>query len=300
MTVLARAAEMQARGQPFVLASVTWVQGPSSGKGGAKAIIHPDGRVEGWLGGACAQPTVVAQALETLADGASRLLVLGTADKRPGVTVVPMACSSEGAMEVFVEPVLPAPTVHVVGDSPMTEALASMVETLGWSARRHTGEYVESVSERDFVVIATQGHYDEPALGVALRTGAPYIGLVASEKRASAVWEWLRSRGVGEDELARLRAPAGLDLGRTEHEEIAVAVLAELVAFRASGAGAQVVEAVSAVETATDPVCGMAVDPAGTHFTAVHDGATYSFCAAGCQTAFERDPSAFAPVRPTQ
>ena len=293
MTVLSRAAALQAEGTPFVLASVTWVRGPSSGKGGSKAIIHVDGSVEGWLGGACAQPTVVAQALEALADGASRLLVLGVDDDRPGVTVVAMACSSEGAMEVFVEPMLPVPTVHIVGDSPMTAALARMVDALGWSARPQQNERFDQVAARDFVVIATQGHYDEPALETALAGPAAYVGLVASEKRASSVREWLRERGLSDENLARLHAPAGIDLGRTEHVEIAVAVLAELVAFRASGAGAQVVAPPKPVELATDPVCGMSVDPATAHFSTEHSGTTYYFCAAGCQTAFEKTPGAF-------
>jgi xanthine dehydrogenase accessory factor len=293
VSILTRAAELQAHGVPFVLASVTWVRGPSSGKGGSKAIIHADGTVEGWLGGACAQPTVVAQALETLADGESRLLMLGLEDDRPGVTAVSMACSSEGAMEVFVEPMLPVPIVHIIGDSPMTAALAQMVEALGWSARLHDTEHFEGVGPRDFVVIATQGHYDEPALETALAGPAAYIGLVASEKRASSVRAWLRERGVTDGDLARLHAPAGVDLGKTEHVEIAVAVLAELVAFRASGAGAPVVEVPEPAELATDPVCGMTVDPTTAHFSTDHDGTTYYFCAAGCQTAFEKTPEAF-------
>lgn len=292
VTILARAAELQATGVPFVLASVTWVQGPSSGKGGSKAIIHADGNVEGWLGGACAGPTVVAHALSALADGRSRLLVLGVDDDRDGVTVVPMACSSEGAMEVFVEPVLPVPTVHIVGDSPMATTLAAMVRALDWSAAIHESPDIDGVDDRDFVVVATQGHYDEPALESALAGTAAYVGLVASEKRASSVKEWLRGRGVGDEALSRLHAPAGVDLGPTEHREIAVAVLAQLVAFRASGAGAQVVE-IESPTLATDPVCGMSVDPVRSRFTAEHAGRSFCFCAAGCQAAFEKDPATF-------
>jgi len=292
VSTVARASALEAAGEAFVLASVTWVHGPSSGKAGSKAIIRSDGSVEGWLGGACAQPTVVAQALEALADGHARLLVLGAPDNRPGVTVVPMACSSEGAMEVFVEPMLPVPTVHVVGSSPMTATLISLVETLGWSAAGHEAPELDDIGQRDFIVVATQGHYDEPALEAALATEAAYVGLVASEKRASSVKEWLRDRGLPDSALARLHAPAGVDLGHTEHREIAVAVLAELVAFRASGAGAQVAT-VTAPRTATDPVCGMSVDPRTASFVTEHGDVTYYFCAAGCQTAFEKDPHAF-------
>ena len=273
-----------------MLATVTWRRGPSSGKGGSKAIIHPDGSVEGWLGGACAKPTVVRQALDALSDGVPRLLVIGDHDHRPGVTTVPMACASEGAMEVYVEPILTAPQLVVVGTSPMAGKLVELAAALGWRTTLADTLVGVDVGERSYVVVATQGHADEPELELALGTPAGYIGLVASEKRASSVKEWLRDRSITDEQLARLRAPAGVDLGPTEHEEIAVAILAELVALKASGAGAQVTE-VAAPLTAIDPICEMTVDVATAAFTSEHEGTMYYFCAAGCQKAFERDPT---------
>ena len=290
-TVLIRAAQLMEEGRPFVLATVTWRRGPSSGKGGSKAIILPDGRVEGWLGGACARPTVVRQALDALADGHPRLLVIGDDDHRHGVTTVPMACASEGAMEVYVEPILSSPEVVIVGTSPMCARLAGLADVMGWRSRLVDSLEGEEVGNRSYVIVATQGHADEPELERALRTEAGYIGLVASEKRSSSVREWLRDRGLADEQLTRLRAPAGLNLGSTEHEEIAVAILAELVALKASGAGAQVV-ATQAPETAIDPICQMTVDVATAAFTTDWNGTTYYFCAAGCQKTFERDPDA--------
>ncbi len=292
-----RIAALAASGEPFALATVTWRRGPSSGKGGSKAVVHPDGRVEGWLGGACAEPTVVRVALEALQDGASRLLVLGEDDHRPGVIAVPMACSSEGAMEVFVEPVLPAPDVWVVGRSPAVHTLSALAGTLGWSVRVVDVDLdLSDVGPRSMVVVATQGHYDEPAVEAALATPAGYVGLVASQKRAGAVLTYLREQGVDETALARLRAPAGLDLGATAHEEIAVAILAELVALRASRTAGPPVE-VAQPATAVDPVCGMSVDVARARFTSEHEGGVVYFCAAGCKRAFDADPSAF-PLTP--
>lgn len=292
MTILARAAGLQAEGRAFALATVTWSRGPSSGKGGSKAIIHPDGRVEGWLGGACASPTVVRQALEALGDGVARVLMLGEDDHRPGVTDVAMACDSEGAMEVFVEPILPSPRLIIVGISPMTETLRGIAEAVGWRAETisEVGD-IAGAGERSYIVVATQGHFDEPALEAALATPAAYIGLVASRKRASSVLAWLRGRGIGDRALARVHAPAGVDLGPTTHEEIAVSVMAELVAFKAAGAGAQVVE-VEMPTQAVDPVCGMSVDISTARFVSRYAGADVYFCAAGCQQAFESDPSA--------
>lgn len=292
MDVLGLAASLRDRGEPFALATVTWRQGPSSGKGGSKAIILPDGSVTGWIGGACARPTVVREALASLSDGKSRLLSLGTEERRPDVVAVPMACASEGAMEVYVEPILPTPDLHIVGSSPMTETLASLAGTLGWRVRRLEEASFESLTEASMVVVATQGDFDEPAVEAALATPARYIGLVASAKRASGVVEWLRERGATDEALTRLRSPAGLDLGSVEHDEIAVAILAELVALRASGGFTEVIE-VSQPETAIDPVCEMTVDIATAKFATEHEGTTYYFCAAGCQRAFEANPESF-------
>lgn len=277
-------------GVPFATATVTWRRGPSSGRPGAKAIILADGTVEGWTGGACAQPTVVAEALSSLQDRQPRLLVLGEHDLRPNVVTVAMACSSEGAMEVFVEPHLPTPDLHLIGSSPMVLMLAQLARNLDWRVTIKDDPVLEGAGPESWVVVATQGHYDEPALKAALETPARYIGLVASAKRASAVIDYLRDAGVSDEDLARVRAPAGLDLGSTEHEETAVAILAEIVALKAAGHSA--VE-VSKMIQATDPVCGMTVDVASARFSAEHEGTMYYFCAPGCMRAFQSDPESF-------
>jgi xanthine dehydrogenase accessory factor len=291
--VHAATASLLEEGRAVALATVTWRQGFTSGKPGARALIHPDGRVEGWLGGACARPSVVRHALESLADGKPRLLVLGVPDSRPGVIQVEMACSSEGAMEVYVEPLLPAPRVVVVGSSPAAEMLADLAERVGWRTLLVDSEPdPASLGDSDAVVVATQGHYDETALETVLRSPAGYVGLVASSKRASEVLSWLRGRGVGEEDLARVRAPAGLDLGATSHEEIAVSLLAELVAWRASG-GARPMMNIEQPEVAIDPVCQMEVDVATARWVSEHEGQKYYFCAPGCQKAFEANPESF-------
>ncbi len=295
--VLARAAALAADGVPFVLATVTWSRGPSSGKGGCKAVVHADGRVEGWLGGACSEPTVVRHALEALAEGSSRLLVLGADDERSGVVRVAMACASEGEMEVFVEPVVPPPDVWVVGRSPMVRVLADLAGSLGWRAHVVDDDAgLAGVGPRSAVVVATQGHGDEPAVAAALASSAAYVGLVASGKRADAVRQWLREEGVGEADLARLRAPAGLDLGATAHHEIAVAVLAELVAVRASAWRLPPVE-VTPPATAVDPVCGMTVDVATARWRSEGEDGPVWFCAAGCRRAYDADPGQFTSSR---
>ena len=315
--ILDLAAHLSAEGEPFVLATVVWSRAPSSGKPSSTAVITTDGVLRGWLGGACAEPVVIREALRALEEGTPRLLFLGAPDelegqRREGVVTVPIACQSEGALEVYVEPVIPSPQLVVIGRSPAVDALAAMAAALGWRAvvvddggdpALHPGvERVlteldlggAGVDEGSFIVVATQGHYDEDALQRALETPAAYVGLVASRRRAEAVLGYLRDRGVSEEDLARVRAPAGLDLGRLPNQEIAVAILAELVQLRA--AGKQVGGAPAAPRERheeIDPVCGMTVDVATARHRTTHDGRTYYFCAAQCLARFTADPAAF-------
>jgi xanthine dehydrogenase accessory factor len=310
------AADLARRGQPFVLATVVWRRGPSSGKQGSKAVILPDGTVRGWLAGACAEPTVIAEARAAMADGRHRLLFLGPADEldgvlRAGVMTVPLACESEGALEVYLEPNLPPPHVVVIGRSPAADTIAVLARALEWRATivddEGSADHPDGIPVVDelelgglgvdgsaAVVVATQGHYDEAALEVALGTGAGYVGLIASRKRADSVREYLRERGIPENVLARVRAPAGIDLGKVEPGEIGVAVLAELVALKAAGVLGPSVGVTRAIEEARDPVCGMIVDVARVRLRSEHEGRTYFFCSAGCRRKFDADPVKYA------
>ena len=316
-SALAQAARLAEARQPFALATVVWRRAPSSGQVGAKALVLPDGSVRGWLGGACAEPTVVRQALEAMGDGRPRLLFLGRPDELDqraddGRVTVPMACESEGAMEVYLEPILPGPQVVAIGRSPAVAALAGLVVALGWELavvddggdpglhphpdRVRTTLDLEGlgIGPASAVIVATQGHYDDLALEAALATDAGYVGLVASAKRAASTVELLRARGVPDEQLVRVHAPAGLDLGQVDNAEIAVAVLADLVARRAAG---QLSAAAGAAEaqpsTAIDPVCGMTVDPRTSKYHSFIDDRDVWFCAPGCKAAFDADPGAF-------
>ena len=318
--ILRLASELSDRGEPFVLATVVWRRSPSSGKAGATALITRDERVHGWLGGACAEPTVVREARRALEEGTPRLLFLGPPEElagheRDGVVTVPIACQSEGAMEVHVEPVMPQPQLVAIGRSPAAIALVSLADAMGWRsvAIDDGGDPAEhpaadrmlstlnladaGVDERSFVVVATQGHYDEVALEQALATPAAYIGLVASRTRADSVLGYLRDRGARDEQLARVHAPAGLDLGKIPSEDIAVAILAEIVQLRAAEELRPAVEETPIAEhEEIDPVCGMTVEVAGARFTTVHDGRTYYFCSAGCLSSFEADPARYVSV----
>jgi xanthine dehydrogenase accessory factor len=313
--VLERMSELTRSGQAFALATVVWRQGPSSSKQGSRAIITSDGQLHGWIGGACAEPVVIREARQIMADGNPKLLLLGSPDQfgsaiPAGMTVVPISCQSEGALQVYIEPVLPVPHLVIVGTSPMAHTLAELARALDWlTDLLSQQEFIEARADtRTMVVVATQGHGDEDMIERAVAMRPAYLGLVASRRRAEAVLGYLAERGVPQDQLDRVHAPAGLDLGRTTHEEMAVAILAELVQLRASGALADVPARVPAhpaepglepglqlaLAEALDPVCGMTVQPGAAAMPLEHDGVTYYFCCAGCHRAFEENPDAYA------
>jgi len=318
--VLEYARELSKRGEAFALATVVWRRGPSSGKEGCRAVITASGQVFGWIGGACAEPVVVREARHILAEGVPRLVFLGTPDElesvavREGISYVPMSCQSEGALEIYIEPVEPKPHLVVVGRSPMVEALVQMAQAIGWrtilvdpdggSAESHpSAECVVSgldlklagVDEHSLVVVATQGHHDEEAVEHALAAGPAYVGLVGSRPRAKSVLDYVESRGLSRKALDRVKVPAGLDLGRVSHREIAVGILAELVKLRAAGElGKGASAEISEIEEAIDPVCGMTVEVGSARHKTDHEGATYYFCCAGCRKTFEENSVSFA------
>jgi len=300
--VLEQAAQLARQGEEFALATVVWRQGPSSSHQGSRAIVTRSGDIHGWIGGACAEPAVVREAQRAIADGEPRLLRLGTPEQLgtvpEGVTVIPISCQSDGALEVYVEPVVPSPRLVIVGRSPMAHALRELARAVGWQVDLIDGADLtaDSLDPRAAVVVATQGHGDEEAMERAVRAAPAYVGLVASRRRGDAVLGYLADRGVPQEVLARVRVPAGLDLGHTSHREIAVAILAELVQLRAAGGlGPHHADAPPLPTQAVDPVCGMTVAADDTTRPFVHEGVTYHFCSAGCRGAFEKDPAAYRP-----
>ena len=308
------AASLHRQHRAYVIATVVWARAPSSGKPGGSALIEPDGTVHGWIGGACAEPAVIREARHAVRDGSPRLMYMGPAEEldgheRDGVITVPISCASEGALEVFMEPVLPVPHVVVIGNSPAVATLAGLVAALNWRSTvvRDGGERGDLADNIGFagslvewvdtleappmgVVVATQGHYDEPALEAALASGSSYVGLVASATRATTVLGYLKDRGASEADIARIKTPAGLDLGHIEHREIGVAIMAELVRWKSS---TKATEAAAVPATAIDVICGMEVDIEGARFTAEDNGTTMYFCCPACRKMFTDDPARY-------
>jgi xanthine dehydrogenase accessory factor len=299
--ILELANELVAKGEKFALATVVWRQAPSSGHRGARAIITADGEIHGWIGGACAEPIVIREGQRVIAEGEPQLILLGAPEDfghvPEGMVSVPMACQSEGALQLYIEPVLSTPHVLVVGRSPMAKTLVDLAAVLGWRAElidsaAFSGDMADAHS---IVIVATQGHDDEQTLERAVRATPAFVGLVASRKRGEAVLGYLAEHGIPPEDIGRVRFPVGLDLGHTSHTEIAVAVLAELVAMKSQGhfAPATTVFEQTQPETAIDLVCGMTVPADDSSRPYDYEGTTYYFCAPGCRATFVKNPEMY-------
>ena len=261
MGVLERAAEHEAKGEAFAMATVVRTLSTTAAKAGAKALIKPDGLIEeGWIGGGCARAAVMKAARECLIDGRSRLVsiapqdgldALGVAagENRDGVLFAKNACPSQGTMDIFVEPVLPKPKLLILGASPVAVALAAIAPTFGYAvavaaqisdlARFPEGaERIEGLAlppaagAGAFVVVSTQGLGDRAALTAAAAMPARYRAFVGSRRKAETLRRELASEGVPADALASVKAPAGLDIAAVTSEEIALSILAEMTAVR--------------------------------------------------------------------
>src|SRR5262245_56586972 len=253
--VLGLAVSLRDRGEAFAPATVVRCERPTSAKPGAKGLVRADGSVSGWVGGACAEPVVVREALSALRDGQPRLISLvgegGVVPGRSeGIVAYSMTCHSGGTLEINVEPFMPTPLLLLIGHGPVVETLAALGRATDFTVDVLPADASDDAVSRhslgpsSCVVVATHGAGDGAALERALRAGAGYVSLVASRRRAAAVVRTLMDRGLGPQHVERLKAPAGLDIGAKTPAEIAVSILADIIRQRhvqsvAPGPGAQ-------------------------------------------------------------
>ena len=292
MTVTDTAAELTRTREPFVQATVVRAQKPTSAHAGDTALVRADGSIDGFVGGTCAEASVREYGLMTLSTNEPLLLrivpgeVAGESEE--GAVTVANPCLSGGAVEIFLEPRVPAPRVLVVGDSPVAEALAELGRPLGFDVALVAGDQAQPAPGDAALVVASHGRGEEPALTAALLLGVPYVGLIASRIRGASV---LAALDVTDEQRSWVHSPAGLDIGARTAAEIALSVLTELVAERrAAERHAPAAVPVSAV----DPVCGMTVAAVDSSPHVTVDGTTTWFCCAGCRTAFVEDPARYA------
>jgi len=282
-----RMVELGERRTPFVHATVVRAQGPSSAKAGDQAIVLADGSIEGFVGGQCASGSVRAAALDVLRSGESLLLRVLPASgsafpPSDGARIVVNPCLSGGALEIFLEPLLPSPMLTLIGTTPTATAVADLAHSLGFAVTQaHDLTDASLAKETVAVVIASHGGDEIGVVRTALAAGVPFIGLVASRRRAAGVLEPLTP-----EERARVHSPVGLDIGARTPPEIALSILADLVqrirqdGLTADGAGTD------APLKVVDPVCGMTVVVGPDTPHAVVNGEDQWFCATGCRDAY--------------
>ncbi len=299
--LLALAARLSARDEHFALVTVVRREPPSSARVGDTALVTAAGQYHGWAGGGCTRETVVREALAAIADGEPRFISLSPeADAaRAGMVALQMTCDSGGTVEIYVEPVLPAPRLFLFGATPAVRCLSRIAQATGYrvdvvhpdaEAADFPGAHsvqksfvVQGLPEGAHVLVATMGDDDLEVLQGVLAGRPAYVGVIASRKRFGELRGQLEARGVPEAALAAVAAPAGLDIGARTPEEIAVSVMAQIVERRRKKA---VPPEVPKTEKAIDPICGMTVNVATARHTAEVNGMAYYFCCAGCRTRF--------------
>jgi xanthine dehydrogenase accessory factor len=305
-----RAQELAAEGTAFVVATVVRAQRPTSVKAGNVALVLADGTIEGFVGGVCTQHSVRAYSLKAIETGEALLLRIlpdGSVGEEDGIglevsneegaVTVQNTCLSGGGIEVFLEPVLPAPRVLVVGDTPIAAAVRSLGPELGLDLVVVADATPEPSAGDLALVVASHGRDELHTLRRGLEAGVPYIGLVASHKRGAGVIAELRADGVPEEHLELIDVPAGMDVGAQTPAEIALSILATIVAVRrgkhiAASDRARIPVAASAPSAATptlaiDPICGMTVAAVASTPSVQFDGETVYFCCEGCAAKFE-------------
>jgi xanthine dehydrogenase accessory factor len=316
--VLQRAHELMAQGVPFALATVVRRERPTSGQPGDKAIIMRTGEFIGWVGGSCAQPTVLQEAEKALADGEPRLVVLTPnldAEVREGIELYRMTCYSGGTMEIYIEPYLAEPQLLICGASPAAEALVKIGKAVGLQVflidplatadnfpdadvilPQIMTDKFSDIQER-YAVVATMGNWDEEAIKDVLALSPAYLGLIASKKRFQEIVSRLSGEGVSREQLALVTCPAGLEISARTLPEVALSIMAEIVSLRrsraANGTATDIPAQVVLSSMAEDPVCHMRVDPQTARHRTHFKGLTYYFCNASCKASFEKDPGKY-------
>jgi xanthine dehydrogenase accessory factor len=310
------AASLSHAGTSFVIATVVRRDGFTSAHQGDMAIIDEHGGFHGWVGGGCTRPTVEREAALALTGKKPRLIMLSPEperEPRPGMLSLPMTCHSGGTVEIYLDPIIASPRLALFGRSPIIAALAALAHEIGYlvdvadadavadelpgADRVFTSLTAPELDDATFVVVGTMGDLDEEAVMRALAIEPKYLGVIASRRRYALLRDALIARGVDVGALASIENPAGLDLGAREAGEVAVSILAQIVARRnaMTTAAPETVPVVKPV-TAVDPVCKMTVTIASAKHVADWNGSSWYFCCGGCKTKFVAEPTKFVTI----
>jgi xanthine dehydrogenase accessory factor len=318
---LEKALTLNRSGEPYATATIVRRQIPSSGKPGDRAIITPDGKIHGWIGGGCTYGIVLKEALESLRDHKPRIVHISpdALESASGQTKrYTMTCQSGGEVEVYIEPVIPKPQVLIFGKSHIAMALARIARTMDYRVVAVVPELETGVfptadqvfSNNDFpggeafknsyVVVCTQGKGDTEGLFQALSLNAGYTAFVASRKKANGIFQELRLKGVSFDQLKGIHTPAGLDIGAKLPEEVAISILAQIImVFRAKQAELEHQQPENPLEVLPNedyylnPVCKIPIQKSTARHVLMYNNENVYFCCDGCKVSFEKDPQKY-------
>ncbi len=328
MDMLERIVQLRQEGMRFAIATVVARKAPVSSQLGDRAIVLETGQLEGFIGGACSREIIRKQALEVLALERPRLVRISPdpvqvdQSKNHDEICVPMTCASEGAVDVYVEPQIEKKRMLIVGASPIALALAKQGKMQNYDVTLFAEkeeedaikfglgdlkvDFLELKNLKDWLakqsasqkgaleaVVGSMGHYDEETLAPLIKANPRYLGLVSSQKRGQKILDLLKDIGLAETDLARVRNPAGLDLGAKTPNEVAVSILAEMIQLRRQAArvAAEVLEA-----EAHCPVCQMSVSMASARHSTEYKEQTYYFCCPNCKHQFIKDPEKYLQI----
>lgn len=300
--------ELSQQRQPHAWITVVSVTKPSSSYVGAQAIVTADGALSGWIGGGCVQSAARAAALGSLASAIPQKLRLSNIkDPSEAIDIRPMACASNGEVELFIQPVAVAARLRIYGSTPIVRTAAWLAREVDFdpltdqeaadvdalSALELAGSVATPPARETYALVATQGDDDETALEAALCSCARAVLVIASRRKAERLRAAMELRGISKERLEAIHAPAGPDIGAVTPNEIALAAVSGLVALRRR---CRTQQATGPLTGYINPVCGAAVDPASAQSTITLGGQTHYFCCQACRAEFDRDPRKYLEI----
>jgi xanthine dehydrogenase accessory factor len=312
------------KNEHFATATVVRRDAPSSGKVGDKAVIDLRGNIMGWVGGGCVKGILIKEAEDAMKSGKARLVKIGkniNNNKQNGVMEYKMTCQSEGTVEVYIEPILPKPHIVIIGKTEIARSLSKLAHACGYritgvahDANLQTFDKVDelithvNLSEVKTtlytnIIVCTQGEGDETALSEALKKESGFLGFVASRKKMISMHKYLTEIGFSDEKISSIKAPVGIDINAKKADEVAISILAELVAHQNKEGSQTAFEGfkssndVSTSNTApayyTNPVCGIPVDINNPKHIVEYNGEKVYFCCDGCKVKFDLEPQKY-------
>lgn len=303
--------------EPYATAVIVRRQKPSSGKPGDQAVITPDGKIHGWIGGGCTRGIVLKEALLAMQERKPRFVSI-CQEKRTSTfsntKIYSMTCQSGGEVELYIEPVLPKPQIVIYGNSHIGMALAKIAKTMDYRVDAVQSKVDESVyptadnifgidsfeaqiqHEGSFVIVCTQGEGDLEALHSALQLNNQYLAFVSSKIKAQSIFTELRLKGVSFDQLKTIKTPAGIDLNAKLPEEVAISILAEIIKqFREESTDKTKSGSLGMPndEFYMNPVCNIPIQKSTAKYVLNYKEEKVYFCCDGCKVSFEKDPEKY-------